>query len=184
MNDVFKIRRATEALMTSAIFEIGMGSVVVSRFKTNGTVESGIFLLDTYCLGIKNAEFLKLGLDEYETEVLPMVEAGGQLERIEPACARKLVEQAAEYAHRLGFSPYPDYKKACRVFGGISAAACASDFVFGLDGKPFFVPGPYDTAEEIHLVLTVLESKCGPGNYEFDLLALLPDMDGETWKQD
>ncbi|MDB6036151.1 MAG: hypothetical protein JWM16_6489 [Verrucomicrobiales bacterium] len=184
MNDNFKVKRAMEAFMTAEMFEIGMGSVAVSRFKTNGAVETGIFLVDTYCLGIKNAEFLKLDLEEYETEVLPMVAAGGPLERIETACARKLVEQAAAYAHKLGFSPYPDYKKACRVFGGISAEACPPNFVFGLDGKPFFVPGPYDTAEEIHLVLTVLESKCGPGNYEFDLLPLLPARDGETWKQD
>src|SRR4051794_15779271 len=184
MNDVYRVKRPTEAFMTAAIFEIGMGSVMVSRFKTDGDVESGIFLLDTYCVGVKNAEFLKVDLDEYQTEILPMVEVGGRLERIQPACARKLVEQAAAYAHGLGFSPHPDYKKACRVFGGISAEACASQFVFGLDGKPFYVPGPYDTAEVIHLVLRVLDAKCGVGNYAFDLSPLLPVMDGEDWKED
>ncbi|MDB6110738.1 MAG: hypothetical protein JWR69_2488 [Pedosphaera sp.] len=181
MNENVKAKRPMEAFMTAAIFEIGMGSVVASRFKANEAVETGLFLVDTYCLGIKTAEFLKLDLDEYETEVLPMVAEGGRLEKIQPACAQKLVEQAAAYAAKLGFSPHHDYRKACRVFGGVSAQACASDFVFGLDGKPFYVPGPYDTAAEMHLILSVLESGCGPGNYAFDLL---PALNEEAWRGD
>ncbi len=43
---------------------------------------------------------------------------------VEPCCARKLIEQATQYAQGLGFAPHPDYKKAARVFGGLDAEQC------------------------------------------------------------
>ena len=47
---------------------------------------------------------------------------------VQPWCARKLLEQAAEYARRLGFAPHPDYKKAARLFGGLHAEQCTRHF--------------------------------------------------------
>ncbi|MDB6016244.1 MAG: hypothetical protein JWR19_733 [Pedosphaera sp.] len=170
MNTDIKGKRPPEAFMTANTFEIGIGRVIVSRFKPDDTVEFGIFLVDTYCLGIKDAGFVKESLLIYQTEILAQMGGEDGLEKIEPACGRKLLEQAAAYAARLGFAPHRDYKKACRVFGGISAAACSSDFVFGLNGKPFFIPGPYDTPQRIDTIVSVLDSRCGPGNYDFDLV--------------
>jgi hypothetical protein len=56
-----------------------------------------------------------LDISEYEDEFLPRVGEQDPLEPMEPAGARKFVEGAVGYAARLGFSPHPDYKRACRV---------------------------------------------------------------------
>ena len=44
------------------------------------------------------------------------------------------------------------------------------DLVFGRNGKPFFVAGPYDNAPQI---LKQLEKTAGPGNYDY--LVMFPE---------
>ena len=85
----------------------------------------------------------------------------------EPACARKLVEQAADYARSLGFAPHPNYKLGARVFGGINAADCPLRFTFGKDGKPFYFRGPHETEAQAEAIVRQLEKHCGPGNFDY-----------------
>jgi hypothetical protein len=119
------IKRPTEAWCSAALLKDGFGQVIVARFKLSGDVEAGLFLVDIYCLGIKDAFLLKVSELEYETRILAgMAETGGGKESLSPACARKLVEGAVQYAQALGLAPHPDYKKACRVFGGIRPEEC------------------------------------------------------------
>ena len=115
-------KRPPEAFRSANLFDSGIGYVVVSRFKSDGLVESGVFLLDVFCLGVKNAFFSRLNQSEYESRLVQRVFANGGSQPLTPACARKFVQDAVAYSQHLGFAPHPDYKKACRVFGGISAA--------------------------------------------------------------
>jgi hypothetical protein len=171
-------KRAPEAFVSSALFELGMGSVILSRFRSGGRVESGVFLLDVFCLGVKNAMFAQLDVTEYENELLGRYSAPDPLESIEPSCARKLVEDAVRYAAGLGFGPHPDYKKGCRVFGGIDPGACTRQFVFGHEGKPHYVQGPNDSRQRVARILNALEARCGEGNFFYTILEedLPPDL--------
>jgi hypothetical protein len=67
----------------------------------------------------------------------------------------------------LGFQPHPDYKAACRVFGGIAVEACDREFAFGHKGKPFYIQGPYDSAQKCKQILTILKNRCGQGNFYY-----------------
>jgi len=104
-------------------------------------------------------DYLERIRGHYQSE-FPMV-------AVEPWCARKLVEQAAEYARGLGFAPHPDYKKAARVFGGLRVAQCAQHFSFGREGKPFYCRGPRETEEQARRIVWQLETSRGPGNYDY-----------------
>jgi hypothetical protein len=108
------LKRALEAFVSSTPFELGMGYVILSRFKSEGRVESGVFLLDTFCLGAKDAMYVQLDIAEYKNNLLKRFTAQNRLEPIEPSCARKLVEDAVRYAAGLGFQPHPDYWKGSR----------------------------------------------------------------------
>lgn len=170
---------APEAFVSSALFEVGMGTVILSRFKSEGRVESGVFLLDVFCLGVKNAMFVQLDVTEYEHKLLERCSVHDPLESIEPACARKLVEDAVRYAAGLGFQPHPDYKRACRVFGGTDPGACTQQFVFGDQGKPRYVQGPHDSPQRVARILKTLQTRCGEGNFTFMVLEEdLPDIPG------
>ena len=85
----------------------------------------------------------------------------------EPCCARKLVEQAVQYAQGLGFAPHPDYKKAARVFGGLRAQQCSQKFTFGHEGKPLYRRGPGETEEQARRIVWHLQQRFGSGNFEY-----------------
>lgn len=153
--------------MGSNLIQRGFGQVTVARFKTSGEVEAGVFLVDTYCLGVKNAFFSRLWHTEYEQRLLGSMDDHGGRQAIEPACARKLVEGAVAYARSHGIEPHPDYKQGARVFGGIDPAGCPRQFVYGQDGKPLFISSPNDSPEFIDRVLTLLTRRLGEKGFHY-----------------
>ena len=161
-----------EALWPEDLFEKGIGWVIVARFKSAGQrVEAGVFLVDVWCLGVKLAVHESCDRQDYLRGIRGHYESDFPMVTVEPCCARKLVEQATQYAQGLGFAPHPDYKKAARVFGGLHTEQCAQHFTFGREGKPFYCRGPRETEDQARRIVGQLEKRCGPGNYHY-LVAL------------
>ena len=153
------------------LFEIGIGDVVIARYKSDGRVEAGVFMLNVYCLGVKNAYFRQFSaaeFPEYLKEVFNGVSDTPPLER-SGAWGRKLVEGAVEYARRLGFSPHPDFKQGAKVMGGINPKECSETFVFGSNGKPLYIAGPYDGEAKRNAIMRTLTKKLGPQGFHFIL---------------
>lgn len=126
--------------------DIGMGTVWLNRRLPDGRYAIAGFVVDTYCLGVKNALYNIVDEAEYAS-LLAHIQSGAAevLERQEPEYARKLVEGAVAYAKALGFQPHADYRIARAIFGDIDAAACTVEFTFGRDGKPLYIQGPHDS---------------------------------------
>jgi hypothetical protein len=143
----------------------GLVGVLVARGpgRSGGDVSVAGYLVDTYCLGVKDAlpprrmrerkvsDFLDRFFDGFEA---PPVPAPIDL-------ARQLVWGAVEYARGLGFEPHPDLRPAAGHLGHLDEP-CAIGF--GQDGKPFYVQGPYDDADRI---LRTLDRTAGRDNYHF-----------------
>lgn len=147
-------------------WEKGLAQVVVSRRRGNGMIVAAVFLVDLHCLGAKNA-FIRDFSEREFGEMLDHIRRQSPLERVDPTCARKLVEGSVDYARNLGLAPHKDYAMAAHIFGDIDPAACSRDFVFGLDGKPFYVSGPEDSPGFIRRVLRTLERHCGPDGFHY-----------------
>ena len=152
--------------VSEKLFETGIGQVLISRKRRDGCYPTSIFLLDVYCLGVKNAFFNVFNEFDYE-DMKSQVESRDKQRFIHPSCVRKLVEGAVAYAKDLGFSPYKDYKKANQIFGDIDATSCPKTFTFGKDGKPFFISGPNDTPATNNHVIDVLTRHLGPDGFHF-----------------
>jgi hypothetical protein len=148
------------------LFDIGLGTVVISRAMPNGNFGVGFFLLDVYCLGAKNAHFTVATPDEYAYR-LEKISVHEELENIHPACTRKLIEESIAYAKYLGFKPHPDYFIAKKIFGDIDSNTCPVKFEFGRDGKPFYASGPSDTPEKSRKIIDQLMKKCGPDGFNY-----------------
>jgi hypothetical protein len=146
--------------------ESGIGWVVLSRELPNGQVAVAAFLVDSYCLGVKNIIAQVLSRSDYDIEYLRKSREMPS-RPASPAEARKLVEQAVAYAHSLGFSPHEDYAKVMRFFGDINSADSDAEFEFGKDGKPFFFAGPRDNPARCKQIIATLTETCGPGNFHF-----------------
>jgi hypothetical protein len=158
-----------ECLMGQALFDTGMGTVIVSRVMPNGSIAAAFFLLDVYCLGVKNAYCVAASPGEYHVR-LEQVASHETLTPIAPAYARKLVEAAEAYARALGFSPHPDYHLAKNIFADIDATACPTSFTFGKDGKPFYVQGPHDAPQRVRRIVDTLTHHCGPEGFHYLVL--------------
>jgi hypothetical protein len=159
---------ASEGLWTQ-----GMGWVCLSRELPGGSVAFGVFLVDRYCLGVKNAMADVAGRFAYEDKVVGKLRARSGERELSPAAARKLVEGSVAYAAALGLHPHADYHKARLIFGDIDPGECTDEFEFGKDGKPCFIAGPSDTPERCRLILHTLERACGPDGFDY----LIPMMD-------
>ena len=155
-----------ECLIPQELFEGGMGTVVVSRALPDGRIGASFFLLDVFCLGVKNAYFLALPREEYSYR-LETIGFNETLTPVDPAYARKLVEETEAYARDLGFNSHPDYQVAKKIFADIDAAACPTGFTFGKDGKPFFIAGPNDTPKRVQKILDTLTKRCGPDGFHY-----------------
>ncbi len=176
-------RRPTEAFRFARLFDLGIGNVIVTRFKADGRTESGVFLIDVFCLGVKDAFFAEFNSHQvYHDRLIGRIQEESELIPMAAAAARKLVEGAVAWAAQLGFAPAPDYRRAARVFGGLSAAEHQEEFVFGDQGKPLFAAGPNDGPERCRKILAALHRRCGPDGYHYilpvDVANLLVD---EPW---
>jgi hypothetical protein len=162
------MKRFYEALRSTNLFDSGLGYLVASRFRADGRVEAGFFLLDVFCLGVKDAGFRHFNsIVDYQEGLIDRFFPDGNSVRMTPEAARKLTEHAISYARGLGFLPGADYKKASRVFGGITTANCNEQFVFGQNDKPLFIQGPSDSPARVERILRALEARCGEGGYHY-----------------
>ncbi len=153
---------ATEDLWTQ-----GLGWVCLSRSLPNGFVAFTVFLVDRYCLGVKNVLLNILPGSEYDRQIARKMRASFVTKPMQPAAARKFIEGAVEYARGLGFAPHPDYAKAQLLFGDIDAGASQEEFEYGKDCQPFFIAGPNDSLERCRRILQTLERTCGPGRFHY-----------------
>ncbi|QSA96253.1 hypothetical protein [Methylococcus sp. EFPC2] len=147
-----------DVLVPTRLFETGLGSIWISRRLPNGSYAISLFLLDTWCLGVKNAmagidseEDYRARLEEFKTS------SDEEFVELDAAYVRKLVEAAEAYGRKLGFQPHPDYKLARMLFGDVDASDCPVEFFFGRDGQPFYAAGPGDSPTVQRRILKQLE---------------------------
>jgi hypothetical protein len=166
------MNRFHEALRSADLFDSGCGYLVISRLKADGRVDAGFFLLDVFCLGVKDATFHQFSsIADYQESLIDPLFPDGNSVRITPEAARKLTEDAISYAKGLGFSPGANYKKASRVFGGITTANCHEQFAFGKNDKPLYIQGPSESPARVEKILRVLEARCGEDGYHYIVAA-------------
>lgn len=143
----------------------GLISVVVAREHRHGKVALAAFLVDVFCLGVKDVLGPKV-MDR--VELSPFVSGYFQVYGAPAVAApiemgRELVWGAVAYARHLGFEPHPDLATAAHVLG---AAEPTGAVRFGRDGKPFFVGGIRDDAKRI---MRTLERSVGAGSFHYSV---------------
>jgi hypothetical protein len=156
--------------LTESVFEIGMGTLVLARGATRHHVALSSFLIDTFCLGIKDVMFESVDSEVFEIYIDAM-EAGSPIVSVDPGYARKLLRDLGAWSQSIGFAPHPDFAAVERMFGDVSADASDTVFRFGRDGKPVYIPGPSDTAHLIRRRIEQLRKYLGDDGFGFEVAA-------------
>ncbi len=141
-----------QALVGVKLWDEGIGYLVLARQGSDGELIFAAYLVDVYCLGVKNA----LWRTGTRTDLEETIEHLSQIQKmcpIAPACLAKIVKGAVEYAQYYGFSPHPDYRHASMLLEGIDPAACPERFAFGRDGKPLYIQGPNESPAEAAAIM-------------------------------
>lgn len=154
-------------LTTESLWTQGIAQVLISRQLSSGQVAFAVFLIDRYCLGVKNALCDFGARSQYFEKIYEGVARSSPVVSLTPPDARKLVEEAVAYARDLGFAPHPDYAKAKAIFGDIDAAQSERKFEFGKDGKPFFISGPHDSPGRCQSIVGILNQRLGAGGFDY-----------------
>jgi hypothetical protein len=170
-----RVLRAVQApiqhcFLTESLFEIGIGTLVLARGATQHHVAIGSFLIDVFCLGIKDAMFRRLEGEEFEI-YMDATDLGSPTISVDPSYARKLLREVAAWSRSIGFAPHRDFTAVERIFGDVTADASEASFRFGRNGKPVYIPGPTDTAPLIRQRVEQLRKHLGDDGFQLETAA-------------
>jgi hypothetical protein len=140
----------------------GLVIVVVAR-ERGSSARVCNFLVDTWCLGVKDA----LGPKAVDRRKLPSFRAEvfrgypGAPVAVPLVLAQQIVLGAVGYARGLGFEPHADFANAAGQLGEWDGVC---DLEFGRDGMPMYIQGPHDNTSRI---LRTLRKNVGDGNFHY-----------------
>ena len=141
----------------------GLGLVVIARAARYNQITVCSYLLDIWCLGVKDA------MPPRTVDRIKFKEVAealfhpfpGKPHPVPLEVAQGMIFSACEYAESLGFQPHKDFEKSRSHIGqwdGIIRIEC------GRNGKPCYVDGPHD--DPIKIMKTLRENS-GEGNFDF-----------------
>ncbi len=148
------------------IVDKGLAQLVVTRAKPSGKYLVGVYLVDVWCLGVKNT-FFQPNFDQDElNELLEQIaepEDHGKYQ-VGYEWTHRLIYDSIDYAESLGFFPNKDFSQSRYILEPEPTVEEVFDFEFGKDGRPFLMVGPYDDGPKLMATLT---RTVGAGNFEY-----------------
>ena len=144
--------------------EFGIQQVIVTREKRNGNIIVGFYLVDRFCLGLKDSFFREY--DDFESFYEEFVLENEIVEltrETDPIYAMNLIYGSIEFAEDAGFSPAKDFKITEYILDDVEDLEFV-DIEFGMNGRYFYCPGEEDNVEK---VLATLEKNIGLGNFDY-----------------
>jgi len=148
--------------------DAGITPVVVARAQAPDRIMFGVYMVDLYCLGLKDVyTHIDYSLNHFNRE-LPKMCIGKPLS-CSPELAHEVIYGAIEYAAKLGFQPHPDFTRqlADRMLSPAETYPRVNQVSFGKDGKTLFISGPYDDEWKCRQVVNTLMRTCGEGNFDY-----------------
>jgi len=144
---------------------MGLVEVLLAREQPDGDICFGVYLIDTFCLGLKNT-FANAGFSRsrYQSEIRNKVFRAGKPVECSIELAHQMIYQSIEYAEQFGFEPEKDFMLSQYLLAPRGELEEPYQLTFGKDGKPFFIAGPHDNVARI---MRQLEKTAGPGNYHY-----------------
>ena len=157
-----------ECLINEGWEEGGLAQIMVARKHITGNITMGLFLVDTFCLGVKNT-FFRFNISEHIYNDFKEEVFEGESVEIDYTLAHNIIYGALEFAEEYGLYPDKSFSNVTKYILDDDKDVDIIELEFGKDGKPFLVIT--DENEPYKKYLSILDENAGPGNYTF----LLPN---------
>ncbi len=141
--------------------EQGLITLVVTRKHLNGHFSCGLFLVDMFCLGVKETIFLFNEYEKYFDLIRVLTEEEG-IEECTYTLAHNIIYGAIAYAEDLGFQPSEKFNTTQKILEEDDDRVELMEIKFGLSGKPAIF-----LENEVHpeKIIAILEKNVGPEGY-------------------
>ncbi|MDE6423768.1 MAG: DUF1186 family protein [Muribaculaceae bacterium] len=149
--------------------ETGECSIVIVRQRPDGNFIVGMYLVDMYCMGVKDAYVIPNATREDVEHIMKNTPDEDEMTDIPYAEAHNMIYGAIEFAEEAGITPHSDFKLAEYVLEEDTDDIPIIDFEYGHNGKHLLVIGP-DGKERKYL--GVLRKNLGSN---FDIIDPLED---------
>ena len=144
--------------------------ILVTRLHINGNVTHGAFMVDLYCLGVKDTfwNFNQHPLDfrEFLDKQQWANDSGIRIRKVDYPLAHNIIYGAIEFAEEFGFHPHKSFELTKYILEEDTENVKLIDIEFGYKGKPLYVSSPENPGEK-NRVLAHLEKRLGHGNFHF-----------------
>lgn len=151
-----------ECYFTPAIEETGEGIAIVSRKHTGGRVSYAVYLVDIWCVGVKDT-YYRLRCEESDFEAF-VEHMGPQVEPMSYEEVHNWIYGAVAFADEAGIPPHKDFALTKYMLEEDTDDIPLIDHEFGKEGKYFLVA---KNGLEASRYLPYLKKNIGEGNFDF-----------------
>lgn len=154
-----------ECLINEEWEQSGLATVTVCKQMPSGKFIIGLYLIDVFCLGLKNTLY-KFNSDKYDYKefIKTAYSNSGNAIECDTVFVHNLIYGAIDYAEDLGFFPHKEFKITEYLLDPNLITDEINEIEFGKDGKPFFIEGPNDNSAQI---INKLIKTVGEGNFNW-----------------
>ncbi|GEN75504.1 hypothetical protein [Chryseobacterium hagamense] len=150
--------------------ETGKLQVIISRKHKTGNITVGFYLVDLWCLGIKDS-FFDFNLTESDFNLLleTMYDAA-DLTEVDYVKAHNIIYAAYEYALDLGIKQSPVFENTTKyLLEEDNDDIPLIEIECGRNGRPFYEQG-IESASEANKIIRTLEKSVGKDGFDYQLL--------------
>ncbi|OFY49716.1 MAG: hypothetical protein A2W85_07590 [Bacteroidetes bacterium GWF2_41_31] len=146
--------------------EFGIDQCMIIRKQPSGYFSIALFLVDTFCLGVKDVIY-NCNLTTFDIqEMISRILQSSTIKDVTPAEFHNHIYASIDYAESFGLMPCKDFKYAEYLLNPDLIDDGIEDVELGKDGKPLYIAGPFDPVKNI---LAALNRTIGEGNYDYIL---------------
>ncbi|NJK95199.1 MAG: hypothetical protein HC905_10055, partial [Bacteroidales bacterium] len=151
-----------ECYINERWFESGKASIIVSRKHPDGKITCGFYLVDLYCLGVKDSFYLHaIRESEFENVLDEMSEKEGLLE-VDYVLVHNIIYGAVDFAGGYDFMVHKSFELTSFLLEDDTENIEFIEVPFGIEGKPGVIVSDADPQKDI---IKLLKKNAGEGNY-------------------
>lgn len=153
--------------------ELGRTPVVVARQHVSGNYTVGLYIIDTWCRGVKDSHY-RFNIDEFEyAELKNLLFIASTPMKVSYNEVHNLIYGALSYAEDLGIQPDKNFALTCFLLEEDTDDIPLIEYEYGKDGVPFLFA---ETELEADACLSILEKNGHFVDYTV--------MDDDAWEDD